>query len=275
MIRQKVSFTSLMYILIIGWLAFNLLPIFWTLMTSIKKPVDAFAIPPVWNFKPTLNAYYQLWVERGFTFYLKNTLIVAFASVLFSMPIASLAGYALARYRSRISFILIMVAMIFRALPRMAFVLPYYYLARLTGLYDTKILLILIVVALNQPFSIWLLRSFFMDIPKELEESAMIDGCTYFQAFRRVIVPVMLPGVATSGIFTFYMAYNEFMFPVVLTAERAVTLPVAISQFGAENIKYWTISAAGALSIALPVLIMVLLAQKLIIRGLTAGAVKG
>jgi multiple sugar transport system permease protein len=157
----------------------------------------------------------------------------------------------------------------------MAFVLPYYYLARLTGLYDTKILLILIVVALNQPFSIWLLRSFFMDIPKELEESAMIDGCTYFQAFRRVIVPVMLPGVATSGIFTFYMAYNEFMFPVVLTAERAVTLPVAISQFGAENIKYWTISAAGALSIALPVLIMVLLAQKLIIRGLTAGAVKG
>jgi multiple sugar transport system permease protein len=244
-------------------------------MTSIKKPVDAFAIPPVWNFKPTFNAYYQLWVERGFTFYLKNTLIVAFASVLFSMPIASLAGYALARYRSRISFILIMVAMIFRALPRMAFVLPYYYLARLTGLYDTKILLILIVVALNQPFSIWLLRSFFMDIPKELEESAMIDGCTYFQAFRRVIVPVMLPGVATSGIFTFYMAYNEFMFPVVLTAERAVTLPVAISQFGAENIKYWTISAAGALSIALPVLIMVLLAQKLIIRGLTAGAVKG
>jgi multiple sugar transport system permease protein len=133
----------------------------------------------------------------------------------------------------------------------------------------------MVLVAINQPFTIWMLRSFFQDIPESLEESAMVDGCSRFQAFWYVIVPIMGPGIVTASIFSLLLAYNEFLIPLVLTATNAVPLPVAISQFNAEDIQYWSIAAAGAVSITLPILIVVFLLQRYLIKGLTAGAVKG
>jgi multiple sugar transport system permease protein len=281
--RRKSGFTArlvnnrmaFIYIGLSIWFIISIFPFVWTFLTSIKRTVDAFAYPPLLIFKPTLNYYKILWLEEGFLENLKNSIIVTAGTVTISVSLGCLAGYGLARYRRPISFVLLMVALVFRALPHMTFVLPYFYLAQLTGLYDTHILLILVLVTINQPFTIWIMRSFFMEIPEELEEAAQVDGCSRFTAFTRVIMPIMGPGVATAAVFSLLLAYNDFLMARVLTGTQAVTLPVAISQFGTDNLKYWSISAAGAISITLPAVIVVLALQKLMVKGLTAGAVKG
>ena len=255
--------------------AYSAFPFVWTLLTSVKQPIDAFATPPVWVFEPTFEHYRALWVEAGFLKFFINSMIVTVGTVVVSVAIGALAGYALARYDGGLGFWLLMLALVFRALPRMAILLPFYQLSRLTGLYDTHILLILVLVSINQPFTIWMMRSFFMTIPRDLEESAMVDGCSRLQAFLRAIVPVMWPGVITASLFTFLLAYNEFLMPLILTATKAETMPVAIAQFGAEDIKYWSISAAGAISVTLPIVALILMFQKRIVGGLTQGAVKG
>jgi multiple sugar transport system permease protein len=272
--KNHILKNTVVYGLLFLWFVVSVFPFIWTILTSIKDPVDAFAMPPKWSFEPTLNAYKQLWLEGEFVRYLKNTIFVTGGSVLISLVVGLPAGYAIARYSKSSSFLLLLLSLLFRALPRTLFILPFYHIATITGLYDTKFLLIMIMVAINQPFTIWMLRSFFMSIPESLEEAAMIDGCTRFQAFRRVIIPIMGPGVITAGIFTLLLAYNEYFIPVVLTANRAVTMPVAIAQFGVDSIKEWSISAAGATSIALPIVIIVIFAQKYIVEGMAAGSVK-
>jgi len=257
------------------WLLYCTFPFFWTFMTSIKEPVDAFSTPPVWLFEPTTANYARLWLDFGFSTFLWNSVIVTTGVVVISLSIGCLAGYALARYSGKLGFWLLMVALVFRALPHTVFLIPYYEFTRMVGLYDTHIVLILILVAINQPFTIWMMRSFFMNIPKELEESAMMDGCNQFQSFMKAIVPVMWPGIITTGLFTFLLAYNEFLIPLTLTATKASTMPVAISQFGADDIKYWSMSAAGAVSITLPIIALIVVFQKRIVSGLVAGAVKG
>jgi len=261
------------FLLLFG--AYSAFPFVWTFLTSIKQPVDAFALPPVWVFTPTFAHYGELWLERGFGSYFLNTAIVTAGTVVISISIGAVAGYALARYRGALGFWLLIIALVFRALPRMAVLLPFYQISRAFGLFDTHVLLILVLVSINQPFTIWMMRSFFMTIPAEIEEAAMVDGCSRFGAFLRAIVPVMWPGVITTSLFTFLLAYNEFLMPLILTATRAQTLPVAISQFGAEDIRFWSLSAAGAISITLPIVVVILLFQGRIVSGLTQGAVKG
>ena len=263
------------YAVLMLFAAYSAFPFLWTFLTSIKQPIDAFATPPVWFFRPTLAHYHSLWVEAGFVKFFVNSLIVTAGTVVVSVAIGAVAGYALARYDGLLGFWLLMVALMFRALPPMAILLPFYQLSRLLGLYDTHILLILVLVSINQPFTIWMMRSFFMTIPKDLEEAAMVDGCSRLQAFLRAIVPVMWPGVITASLFTFLLAYNEFLMPLILTATKAETMPVAIAAFGAEDIRYWSISAAGAISVTLPIVVLILLFQKRIVGGLTQGAVKG
>ena len=272
---SRALFAAIAYALLTVWLFIAVFPFVWTFLTSIKEVVDAFSLPPVWIFKPTIAAYQQLWIEEGFSRYLINSAIVTFGTVFISIGIGCFAGYGLARYRRAAGFWILFAAFVFRALPRLTFLLPYYYLARLTGLYDTHLLLILVLVAINQPFTIWMLRSFFQEIPDSLEESAMVDGCNRFQAFWYVIVPIMGPGIVTASIFSMLLAYNEFLVPLTLTATNAVPMPVAISQFGAEDLRYLSISAAGAISIAIPMVVIVLYLQRFLIKGLTAGSVKG
>ena len=257
------------------WVLFCAFPFFWTIMTSIKTPVDAFSNPPVWVFEPTAMNYANLWLEFGFSEFLINSVIVTLGVVVISLSIGCFAGYALARYPGKLGFWLLMLALVFRSLPHTVFLIPYYEFTRMVGLYDTHIVLILVLVAINQPFTIWMMRSFFMNIPKELEESAMMDGCNQFQAFAKAIVPVMWPGIIKTGLFTFLLAYNEFLIPLTLTATNAATMPVAISQFGADDIKYWSMTAAGAVSITLPIVALIIFFQKKIVSGLVAGAVKG
>jgi len=207
--------------------------------------------------------------------YFLNTIIVTVGTVLVSISIGCLAGYALARYAGIISVIVLIAALGFRALPRLAFILPYYWIGSATNLLDTHFLIIMTLVAVNQPFTIWMLRSFFMEIPKDLEESAMVDGANRLTAFVKVIVPIMWPGIISTALFTLLLAYNEFLLARLL-AQTNWTLPVAISRFtGGEDPRHLTLAAASAVSATVPIIMVILFFQKNLVKGLAAGAVKG
>lgn len=207
--------------------------------------------------------------------YFANSLIVTAGTVIVSISVGCLAGYGLARYSGVDGVIILVTALAFRALPRLAFVLPYYWLGQLTHLHDTYFLVIICLVAVNQPFTIWMLRSFFMDIPREIEESAMVDGCNRLTAFLKVIVPITWPGIISTALFTVLLAYNEFVLVLVLTQSKW-TLPVAIAQFtGGEDPGYITLASAAAVSATVPIVILIIFFQKQLVKGLAAGAVKG
>jgi multiple sugar transport system permease protein len=252
-----------------------LIPIVHAFLISIKEPIDAFSFPPKLLFKPTLRHHIYVWTEAGFPRYLFNSLIIAIGTVAIAVPVASLGGFAFARIRTSTTRSMLFVILALRMFPRVLLVITYFLVARLLKLYDTHIIMILVMAAFNLPFSLWLMRGFFLDIPQELEEAAMIDGCSTLRAFFSVILPVVKPGLVATTLFGFLLAYNEYLFPLILTGTRAKTLPVAIGEYGAENIEYWSISAAGAIGIIIPVVVIMLFLQKHLVRGLTFGAVKG
>ena len=251
-------------------------PFMWAFLTSIKQPVDAFSMPPVWAFQPTFAAYAQLIADPQFTDYLYNTVVVSTAVVIISIMIGCLGGYGLARHTGIGGPVLLTIALLFYAVPRIAFVLPFYRLGQLTGQYDTKTLLIAVTVAVNQPFTLWMFERFFREIPPELESAAMVDGCGRLQAFRRVILPVMVPAIVTTAIFTLLSAYNEFMLPIILTGPESATMPVLIANYaGSSDIRHWPLFAAAAVAVAAPLVLIVIGCQKYLIRGLIAGSLKG
>lgn len=207
--------------------------------------------------------------------YFVNSLIVTVLTVVISISIGLLAGYGLARYTGISGAVILIVALGFRALPRSAFVLPYFFTANRLGILDSRLVLVLALVAVNQPFTIWMLRSFFMDVPKSLEEAAMIDGASRLQAFRKVIIPIMWPGIIATALFTLLLAYNEFLFVRVLAVTN-YTLPVGISAAtSAEGPQIFNEIPAASVSITLPIIIVIILFQKHLVKGLGAGAVKG
>ncbi|WP_420628510.1 carbohydrate ABC transporter permease [Candidatus Leptofilum sp.] len=226
-------------------------------------------------FAALLWAIPQLVDMAKFYDYFINTIIVTVGTVVVSISIGCLAGYSLARYIGFASVVILIAALAFRALPRLAFILPYYWIGTATNLLDTHILVIITLVAVNQPFTIWMLRSFFMDIPRELEESAMVDGCNRLTAFTRVIIPIMWPGIISTALFSLLLAYNEFLLVRLLT-QTNWTLPVAISRFtGGEDPRHLTLAAASAVSATIPIVLVILFFQKNLVKGLAAGAVKG
>jgi multiple sugar transport system permease protein len=229
--------------------------------------VAAFAVL-LWSIPQILET------ERFYNYFI-NTLIVTVGTVTVSITIGALAGYGLARYAGYAGVVILIAALGFRALPRLALILPYYWIGSAINLLDTRFLVILTLVAVNQPFTIWMLRSFFMDIPRELEESAMIDGCNRLTAFTKVIVPIVWPGIIATALFSLLLAYNEFLLVRLLT-QTNWTLPVAISRFtGGEDPRHLTLAAASAVSATIPIVILILFFQRHLVKGLSAGAVKG
>ena len=213
-------------------------------------------------------------MNREFDFFV-NSIAVTIMTVVISISIGLLAGYGLARYSGISGAIILILALGFRALPRTAFVLPYFIVAKELGILDSRLVIVLALVAINQPFTIWMLRSFFMEIPREIEEAAMVDGATRLQAFRMVVIPMMWPGIIATSLFTMLLAYNEFLFVRVL-AVTEWTLPVAISALaGGDSAVSVTEAAAASVSITLPIVIVVITFQKHLVKGLGAGAVKG
>ncbi len=204
-----------------------------------------------------------------------NSIIVTVATICVSISIGLLGGYGLARYSGKTGAVILISALAFRALPRFAFVLPFFIIAKSLGLLDSRAVIVLALVAVNQPFTIWMLRTFFLEVPKELEEAAMMDGATRLQAFIRVVIPTMKPGIIATSLFTLLLAYNEFLFVRVL-APTNWTLPVGIVALaGGESSKGITEAAAAAVSITLPIVIVIIMFQKHLVKGLGSGAVKG
>jgi multiple sugar transport system permease protein len=253
----------------------DLVPVLWALLTSLKQPVDAFTIPPTLVFEPTLLFHHAVWVEKSFWRFLLNSVVISACTVALSVPIGTMAAYALSRIQTRRTRGLLFGLLVVRMFPQMLLVIPFFVMAKALRLFDTYLVMILALVAVNQPFTIWLMRSFFLDTPVELDEAAWIDGCTPWQAFVRVILPVVRPGLFVTAQFSLLLAYNEFLFALVLTGTSAKTLPVAIAEYGGEDITYWSLSAAAAVGIMLPIVAFMVALQRHLVRGLTFGAVKG
>jgi multiple sugar transport system permease protein len=273
--RSKPHVQMILFLALCGFTVIQLTPIFWAFMVSIKQPVDAFATPPLLIFEPTFQFHYEVWVERGFLHFLANSLIIAVATVCISVPIGTMAAYALSRMRGRRTNAILFGLLATRMFPHILLAIPFFVLASFIGLIDTHLAMILALVAINQPFTIWLMRSFFLDVPIELDEAACIDGCNLWQTFTQVALPIVRPGLWVTSLFSLLLAYNEFLFALVLTGPSSKTLPVAIAEYGAEDINYWSLSAAAAIGIMLPIVVFMTLMQRHLARGLAMGAVKG
>lgn len=259
------------------WFVIAVFPFLWMFLISFRLPVDAFATPPRLFAPVTFENFRHIWVEDGFTRFAFNTAIVTALTVAISLTIASLAAYALSRYRGSIGFWLLIAAMVFRAMPHVVLLTAYRPAFFELGIWSRYETLIIVLVAINQPFTIWMLRAFFMSIPTELDEAAMVDGCSRWGAFRRVIVPVMWPGIVTAGLFSFLLAYNDFLISSQLMNGDMATMTAALGNYMGQNHSVARLmhGIAGAVSVTIPIIILVYFFQKQIVAGMTAGAVKG
>lgn len=225
----------------------------------------------------TLDGYRGAWIEREFWRAVLNTVIVTVSVTAISLVVGTLGGYALSRSARQYTFWILIAALIFRAMPHITLVsgylLPFFEL-NIWGVLPTAIV---VLVAINQPFTIWMMHSFFQSIPKDLDESAMVDGCTRFQAFRLAIMPVMWPGVITTGLFSFLLAYNDFAVTSMLLSQDNQTMVPKINSFLGTIQTEGTImyAVAAVVSATIPLFILIMFFQRQIVSGLTAGAVKG
>ena len=271
--KKRVSRSFVYVILIIACLGI-LFPLFWLFTGAIKESKDLWAIPPIWLFKPTFKHFNLVLFERHFMRHLINSLIVAAGSTGISIFLGSFAAYALARFTIRgskhISFWIISL----RMMPPIVVILPLYIFFSKLRLIDTHIGLILAHITLNLPFAVWMLMGFLQEVPKELEDAALVDGCTRIGVLYRILMPVILPGLAATAVFCMIWSWNDFIFAFSLTSTQAATLPVPISGLLGDYIWEWSAFYAGGSLAAAPILIMALLTQKYLVRGLTFGAVR-
>lgn len=254
-----------------------LFPIFWMVLTSFKHQTDIFTVPPKLFFSPTVSTYVNYMQRADVVNRMVNTVIVATGAGVISIVVGSMAGYALARIRLRGAATIGLLILLSRGVPPIALAVPMFLVARRFGLIDQHITLILAYCTFLVPYVMWLMRGFFISLPKELEESAMIDGCSRFGAFLKIIVPISLPGILSTLIFSMILAWEELLFALVLTNRFASTMPVAIAGLAGdtENGANWAaLTAVGTVTVV-PVVIFALLVQKWLIRGLADGATKG
>ena len=272
--RRTRALQILLLLVLSLFTALMLTPVAWAFLTSIKLPIDAFAIPPKLVFSPTFEFHHQVWMEKGFARFLANSLIIAASTVAISVSIGTMAAYGLSRMRGKAARGVLFGLLSLRMFPHMLLAIPFFLLAKFLNLIDTYPAMVLALVAINQPFTIWLMHSFFVDVPQEIDEAAAIDGASEWQIFFRVVLPIVRPGLWVTALFSLLLAYNEFLFALVLTGPYTKTLPVAIAEYGGEDLNYWSLSAAAAIGIMVPIMAFMVLMQRHLVRGLALGAVK-
>ncbi|MFQ6180898.1 carbohydrate ABC transporter permease [Sinorhizobium meliloti] len=286
MLQRESSFAkeALRYGLIVLVLGFIVFPIAWMIITSFK-PADAVMVsPPRFLFTPTLENYTHAIYDKNFLFYIKNTLFISVASTIIVVVTGSLAAYSFARYNVGDGHLLFFILST-KMFPAIAVILPYFLIFRdvgKTGIgrffgigLDQPGALIISYTVFNLPFAIWLLVSFFQDIPRELEHSARLDGLSRLKVLAKVVCPLAAPGIAVTGVFTLIFSWNEFVFAYILTRKAASTVTVGVeSFFTLQGILWGPVAAAATISV-LPMLVFVLAMQRYMVRGLTFGAVRG
>jgi multiple sugar transport system permease protein len=267
----------LLWLAVAAIVLFCLFPFYWLINTSLKSGADlsgAALLPP----SPSLDNYTSIFEDTAFTNALRNSAIIAGSVTVLSLLVGSFAGYALARLHLPFKFLILAIVLSISTFPPIAIAAPVFELWTDIGLYNTYLGLILPSLAFGLPLTVFIMASFFHDIPRELEDAALVDGATRLQAFRKVVVPLAAPGVVTAGLLVFIFAWNEFLFAITLTStpERR-PVPAAIAFFtGSQQfeIPLGTISAASVV-VTIPLIVLVLIFQRRIVAGLTAGAVKG
>lgn len=254
-----------------------LFPVFWMVLSSFKDQRDIFTMPPTLFFTPTLETYANFMQRADINRRLLNTIIVATGAGALSIVAGAMAGYALARIRLRGAATIGVLILLSRGVPPIALAVPMFLVARSLGVTDKHITLILAYCTFLIPYVMWLMRGFFLALPKELEESAMIDGCSRFGAFFKIIVPISLPGLLSTLIFSMILAWEELLFALVLTNRNASTIPVAIAGIAGDTVNganWGALTAVGTITV-IPVVVFALLVQKWLIQGLADGATKG
>jgi multiple sugar transport system permease protein len=251
-------------------------PVLWVILTSFKVRTDIFTLPPKIFFNPTVEHYIEAFIRSSdIAFGIFNSIIIATVTTLLTLLVAVPAGYAFSRvkfkFRSQLSFF----ALISQMAPPIGLIIPYFFILSRTGMLDSYIGLIAIHMTLTVPFSIWLMITYFQDLPISLEESAAIDGASPFTTFLRVVLPTAWGGVGVTAIFAFIESWNEFLYAVVLTGSRTKTVPVAIFSFLTTEESLWGPFTATGVTIMAPVIFVALFAQRQMIKGMTLGATKG
>jgi ABC-type glycerol-3-phosphate transport system permease component len=274
-LRQSIAIAVLIVVLF---------PIYWMITTSLKPSDQILMSPPVFSFTPTLDHYRYAFQQANFGLYIRNTLIVATGSTIIVVVTGSLASYAFARYNvggGNLMFFILTT----RMMPAIAVVLPFFVIFRTAG--NTAVgqffqlgldrlgTLVVCYTIFNLPFAIWLMHSFFQDIPTELEDSARMDGYTRFQVFLKVVLPLAAPGIAVTAIFCLLFSWNEYLFASILTRSAAKTITVGVGDFWTQRGILWGPLSAAATICVLPMIAFALMLQRWIVRGLTFGAVRG
>ena len=263
----------LQFLVILLTAVFILVPIYWIVSGAFKHQVDIFQLkllftPTLENFEIIFRSPYNL-IDK-----LVNSTLVALSTILIAIPIATMAAYSFSRFRMKGERLMFVTILATQFVPAVVIVLPFFILFRDLGILDTRLALVLVNLSLVMPFAIWMIKGFIDSIPLDSEEAALVDGSSRFQVILNVTLPMALPGVITAGIFCFILAWNEFLFALIITTNKAVTLPVGLSLFHAEEGVLWHLISAAGIMIMLPMFVLATIIQKHFVQGMTMGAVR-
>ena len=252
------------------------IPILWMVSTSFKTETETILIPPTWiPEQPTLLSYFRLWSEYPFLTYFKNSLIIVLGSMVLSTAASCFAGYGVTRFRFAGRQAFMTFTLMTQMFPSIMLLIPYYKVLATYGIKDTYIVMILVYVAFTIPFCSWMMAGFFRTIPLELDEAAIIDGCSRFRAFLVIILPLTLPGIAATAIYSFITGWNEYMFAqVLINSPELKTVPIGIAELNGFYKILWNDMMAASLISSIPLVLLFVFLQRSFISSLTAGAVK-
>ena len=277
MVTRPTGLRALLLYVALGLvLVFFLGPILWFLALALRPPETAFLNPPQFTFTPTLDAFRYTFVEPGANArQLLNSIVVAGGATLLNVPFALPAAYSLSRYRMRGKRQIMLWYIGLLMAPPVVFLIPYFIFMSRLRLNGTYVSMIVMMQTITIPFSIWLLKGFFDEVPFELEEAAQVDGARWWQALTGITLPLALPGIIVTSMFAFVFSWNNAVFPLVLSNQRTATLPIGTLSFFATTGATWNYIAATAIVAMVPPMLIFLLLGRYIVRGLTFGAVKG
>jgi ABC-type glycerol-3-phosphate transport system permease component len=265
------------YVILIALLFFALAPVALMIGTAFKPNIEIFQVPPRWLPRaPTLSNFHKVMFNSGIPRYALNSVIIATLMTFTALVLGTLAGYGFSRFKFRGNRALSLFMLLGQLIPLIALIVPFFQIFDAIGLLDTKMGIALAHLTTALPLVTWMSASYFSTIPVELDEAAIIDGCTRMQALRKVVLPVALPGIISIALFAFLMSWNEFVLASVLTnTDNSKTLPIGLSEFATMFTVDWGSTMAAAFLMTVPVVAVFLLFQKQFVSGLSAGAVKG
>ena len=273
---RKLGNTVICYAVLIFFSLLVLVPVAWMISTSFKTEPETIQIPPTWiPREPTIQAYIRIWKDYPFVTYFKNSLIIVLGATLLSTVVSCFAGYGVTRFnfRGKGSFMTFMLMT--QMFPSIMLLIPYYKVLSIYGLMNTHLGMILVYVSFTIPFCSWMMAGFFKRIPVELDEAAIIDGCSRMRAFRSIILPLTLPGIASTAMYSFITGWNEYMFAQVLISDPTLkTVPIGIAELNGFYKILWNDMMAASLIASIPLILLFLVSQRSFISSLTAGAVK-